>query len=202
MLSCEEIMAAGPVTSMEFRRAMGHFATGVTVVTVEREAGYVHGMTANSFASVSLEPPLVSVCVDHRARLLPLLKEKLRFGVNVLKREVYLDAGKDSAARKRFVPAFVQAVRIARCWRPHDCYRGGRSGKILRWRAAAFLSRAISLHFRKAVILSGFSANLQSDRVLRRIERPNGPSFHSEFPKAAGKICGACRLQEFRRDVP
>ena len=42
-------------------------------------------MTANSFASVSLEPPLVSVCVDHRARLLPMLKEKQRFGVNVLK---------------------------------------------------------------------------------------------------------------------
>jgi flavin reductase (DIM6/NTAB) family NADH-FMN oxidoreductase RutF len=78
-------MAAGPVTSTEFRRAMGHFATGVTVVTVEREAGHVHGMTANSFASVSLSPPLVSVCVDHRARLLPLLKEKQRFGVNVLK---------------------------------------------------------------------------------------------------------------------
>ena len=80
-------MAAGPVSSTEFRRAMGHFATGVTVVTVEREDGCVHGMTANSFASVSLEPPLVSVCVDHRARLLPLLKEKKRFGVNVLKRE-------------------------------------------------------------------------------------------------------------------
>jgi flavin reductase (DIM6/NTAB) family NADH-FMN oxidoreductase RutF len=80
-------MASSPVTSTEFRRAMGHFATGVTVVTVEREPGHVHGMTANSFASVSLEPPLVSVCVDHRARLLPLLKEKQRFGVNVLKRE-------------------------------------------------------------------------------------------------------------------
>jgi flavin reductase len=72
---------------MEFRRALGHFATGVTVITVEREPGHVHGMTANSFASVSLQPPLVSVCVDHRARALPLLKEKLRFGVNVLKQE-------------------------------------------------------------------------------------------------------------------
>ena len=72
---------------MEFRRALGHFATGVTVITVERENGHVHGMTANSFASVSLEPPLISVCVDHRARLLPLLKEKQRFGVNVLKQE-------------------------------------------------------------------------------------------------------------------
>jgi len=57
------------------------------VITVERENGHVHGMTANSFASVSLEPPLISVCVDHRARLLPLLKEKQRFGVNVLKQE-------------------------------------------------------------------------------------------------------------------
>ncbi|MBS1840170.1 MAG: flavin reductase family protein [Acidobacteria bacterium] len=80
-------MLAGPLTSTEFRRALGHFATGVTVVTVERDAGFVHGMTANSFASVSLDPPLVSVCVDHRARLLPLLKEKQRFGVNVLRRE-------------------------------------------------------------------------------------------------------------------
>src|SRR5580765_3772062 len=80
-------MVSGPVTSTEFRRALGHFATGVTVITVEREPGQVHGMTANSFASVSLDPPLVSVCVDHRARTLPLLKEKQRFGVNVLKQD-------------------------------------------------------------------------------------------------------------------
>jgi flavin reductase (DIM6/NTAB) family NADH-FMN oxidoreductase RutF len=72
---------------MEFRRALGHLATGVTVITVEREPGHVHGMTANSFASVSLDPPLVSVCVDHRARALTLLKEKQRFGVNVLKQD-------------------------------------------------------------------------------------------------------------------
>ena len=80
-------MTATTLPALEFRRALGHFATGVTVVTAEREAGQVHGMTANSFASVSLEPPLISVCVDHRARLLPLLKEKERFGVNVLKQD-------------------------------------------------------------------------------------------------------------------
>jgi flavin reductase (DIM6/NTAB) family NADH-FMN oxidoreductase RutF len=78
-------MPATPLPALEFRRALGHFATGVTVVTVEREPGSVHGMTANSFASVSLDPPLISVCVDHRARLLLMLKEKKRFGVNVLK---------------------------------------------------------------------------------------------------------------------
>ena len=80
-------MAVRPLPSLEFRRALGHFATGVTVVTVERDSGYVHGMTANSFASVSLEPPLISVCVDERARILPMLKEKQRFGVNVLKQD-------------------------------------------------------------------------------------------------------------------
>jgi len=80
-------MSSMPLTSLDFRRALGQFATGVTVVTVESTPGQVHGMTANSFTSVSLEPPLVSVCVAQRAHLLPLLKEKRVFGINVLKEE-------------------------------------------------------------------------------------------------------------------
>jgi flavin reductase (DIM6/NTAB) family NADH-FMN oxidoreductase RutF len=98
---------------MKFRRAMGHFATGVTVVTVEREPGLVHGMTANSFASVSLEPPLVSICVDHRARLMPLLQEKRRFGVNVLKHdqraysEFFAGVEQDSDAQERLGVRFI-----------------------------------------------------------------------------------------------
>lgn len=75
------------LTAAQFRRALGQFATGVAVVTVEREAGRVHGMTANSFASVSLKPLLILVCVDQRARLLTLLEEKRRFGVSVLSAE-------------------------------------------------------------------------------------------------------------------
>ncbi len=71
------------VTSAEFRRALGCFATGVTVITVDYE-GQVQGMTANAFASVSLDPPLVLVCVDHRARTHAHLHAKKRFGVNVL----------------------------------------------------------------------------------------------------------------------
>ena len=70
--------------SAMFRRVAGTFATGVTVVTVEREPGQVHGMTANSFTSVSLDPLLVSVCVDHDARLLSFLKAQRRFGVSIL----------------------------------------------------------------------------------------------------------------------
>jgi flavin reductase (DIM6/NTAB) family NADH-FMN oxidoreductase RutF len=78
-------MPPTPISEKDFREALGHFVTGVTVVTVERAPGQVHGMTANSFTSVSLHPPLVLVCVDHRARLLSLLKEKRHFGVSVLK---------------------------------------------------------------------------------------------------------------------
>src|SRR6266568_1634537 len=54
-------------TPAAFRRALGQFATGVTVVTVEREPGQVYGMTANSFTAVSLEPLLILVCVEQRA---------------------------------------------------------------------------------------------------------------------------------------
>jgi flavin reductase (DIM6/NTAB) family NADH-FMN oxidoreductase RutF len=78
-------MSPTPIPEKEFRQTLGHFVTGVTVVTAERASGQVHGMTANAFTSVSLQPPLVLICVDHRARLLSLLKEKRHFGISVLK---------------------------------------------------------------------------------------------------------------------
>jgi flavin reductase (DIM6/NTAB) family NADH-FMN oxidoreductase RutF len=56
-------------------------------VTAESSPGRVHGMTANSFNSVSLDPPLISVCVAQHAHLLPLVKEKRVFGINVLKED-------------------------------------------------------------------------------------------------------------------
>jgi flavin reductase (DIM6/NTAB) family NADH-FMN oxidoreductase RutF len=80
-------MAANPLSALEFRHALGQFATGVTVVTAERAPGLVHGMTANSFASVSLEPALILICVDQRAHLLPMVRAKKRFGVSVLKED-------------------------------------------------------------------------------------------------------------------
>jgi len=78
-------MSSAPLTSLDFRRALSQFATGVTIVTVEWATRRVHGMTANAFTSVSLEPPLVSVCVDERAQLLPLIRDRRAFGINVLK---------------------------------------------------------------------------------------------------------------------
>ncbi len=71
------------LNSLEFRKAMGCFATGVTIITVDLE-GEVHGMTANAFASVSLDPMLVLVCVDHSTRTHAHLHAKKRFGINVL----------------------------------------------------------------------------------------------------------------------
>ena len=63
---------------------MGRFATGVTVITVARGPDQVHGMTANSFTSVSLDPMLVLVCVGRNAQSLTLLRAQKRFGVNIL----------------------------------------------------------------------------------------------------------------------
>jgi flavin reductase (DIM6/NTAB) family NADH-FMN oxidoreductase RutF len=71
------------LSQSEFRKAMGCFATGVTIITLDLESE-VHGMTANAFASVSLDPPLVLVCVDHSARTHAHLHAKKRFGVNIL----------------------------------------------------------------------------------------------------------------------
>ena len=69
--------------AIAFRRTLGMFATGVTILTT-RVGGQVHGMTANAFMSVSLRPPLVLVSIDRRARMCDLLHEGRRFGVNVL----------------------------------------------------------------------------------------------------------------------
>ncbi len=63
---------------------LGRFATGVTVLTMTGPDHRPHGMTASSLASVSLEPPLVLVCVDHAARLHPLIMSADAFVVNVL----------------------------------------------------------------------------------------------------------------------
>ncbi len=69
--------------AVAFRRTMGMFATGVTVLTT-RTADQVHGMTANAFMSVSLAPPLVLISLDRRAKLCAMLHEGTPFGVSVL----------------------------------------------------------------------------------------------------------------------
>jgi flavin reductase (DIM6/NTAB) family NADH-FMN oxidoreductase RutF len=93
-------------TQDQFRRAMAAFATGVTVVTVDDD-GRVHGMTANAFTSVSLEPQLVLVCVDHKAQTHAHLTARKRFGINVLSEaqaaisEHYADPERNVASAER-----------------------------------------------------------------------------------------------------
>ena len=67
----------------QFRTAMGKFATGITVIATEVE-GEVHGMTANAFMSVSLDPKLVVISVRDQARILSKLQESKIFSVNIL----------------------------------------------------------------------------------------------------------------------
>ncbi len=66
-----------------FRQVAGRFATGVTVITTG-EGGRFHGMTANAFATVSLSPMLVLVCVDKTAHTYPVLHQSQVFAVNIL----------------------------------------------------------------------------------------------------------------------
>jgi flavin reductase (DIM6/NTAB) family NADH-FMN oxidoreductase RutF len=68
----------------EFRQLLGRFATGVTILTVATPEGRPLGMTANSVASVSLHPPLVSVCVDREAEMHEAVLRVREFVVNVL----------------------------------------------------------------------------------------------------------------------
>jgi flavin reductase (DIM6/NTAB) family NADH-FMN oxidoreductase RutF len=76
-----------PVTTEDFKRAAGSFPTGVTVVTTMDAGGRPYGCTANSFTSVSLDPPLVLCCLDRRAPSLAAIRERGQFAINVLSAE-------------------------------------------------------------------------------------------------------------------
>ena len=80
-----EIMSETGVTTDLFRSAWSNYATGVTVIsTIEADGETVHGMTANSVNSISLEPPLASITVGHERNTHPLVKRNGRFGLSVL----------------------------------------------------------------------------------------------------------------------
>ncbi len=68
----------------ELRRIMGHFATGVTVITTRDRSGIPFGLTANAFTSLSLNPPLVLICVDKAVQCYPCFEESKVFAVNIL----------------------------------------------------------------------------------------------------------------------
>lgn len=69
--------------SDQLRQVMSHWPSGVTVIAAQYQ-GETRGMTASSFTSVSLEPPLILVCINETAQLWPLLEKAGRFTVNLL----------------------------------------------------------------------------------------------------------------------
>ena len=72
-----------PFNTRQFRSALGYFATGVTVITT-RHGQHTHGMTANAFISVSLDPPLVLASLDNRSHMHHILPDIGRYGISVL----------------------------------------------------------------------------------------------------------------------
>lgn len=75
------------VSGEEFRRACGRFATGVAVASVTDERGGAHGLTVSSFTSVSLEPPLVLICLGHEVTMIEAFRGASHFGINILREE-------------------------------------------------------------------------------------------------------------------
>ncbi len=67
-----------------FRAVLGRFASGITVVTARDAQGTPHGMTISAFSSLSLDPPLVLICVGNDATMAPVMASTETFAVNVL----------------------------------------------------------------------------------------------------------------------
>jgi 3-hydroxy-9,10-secoandrosta-1,3,5(10)-triene-9,17-dione monooxygenase reductase component len=98
-----------------FRRVMGHFVTGVTVVTA-LEGDRPFGITVNALSSVSLEPPLVMIALDRRRFLTPIVRLSGRYGVNILSED-------QQALSDCFAGAPVEPGREAFCgasWHPGE----------------------------------------------------------------------------------
>lgn len=87
------------MTQAEFRKVCSRFATGVAVLTVCDATGSPHGLTVNSFTSVSAEPPLVLVCIDNGCTLMPLFENAAHFGLSFLEEQQ-----QDLSTRFAFVP--------------------------------------------------------------------------------------------------
>jgi flavin reductase (DIM6/NTAB) family NADH-FMN oxidoreductase RutF len=73
-----------PIEAKEFRRLLGHFAAGVTIITTTGKDAKPYGLTATAFCSVSLDPPLVLICVDKKAESHPHVEASRSFAVNLL----------------------------------------------------------------------------------------------------------------------
>jgi flavin reductase (DIM6/NTAB) family NADH-FMN oxidoreductase RutF len=129
-------LAPAPFTTRELRDAFGCFATGVAVITTLEPGGAPVGLTANSFTSVSLDPPLLLFCLDRRSTRLPAFEIADRFAANVLhagqeplsarfsRREA--DGQPDAiwASGGAGLPLLADAMAVFEC-RKHAVHEGG-----------------------------------------------------------------------------
>ena len=76
-----------PIDPSTFRATLGRFASGITVITARDTSGRDVGMTVSAFSSLSLDPPLVLICIDNGASVAPVLEQCEKFAVNVLSDE-------------------------------------------------------------------------------------------------------------------
>ena len=119
--------AAKAFEPRDLRGIFGTFATGVTVISAESVSGEVTGATANSFTSVSLDPPLVLVCFDRASRTLGAMRSSGRFAIQILSqdqeqvawhfagRQMEEDAPVLSGKTERGVPCLEDALCVIDC---------------------------------------------------------------------------------------
>lgn len=124
------------ISKNEFRAALGRFASGVTVVTLKDADGRLHGITVSAFCSVSLEPPMILVCIDKRTGSHDAFKESGYFVVNILhENQQYLSdqfashltdkyEGIDYFENNRDIPVLKNALANLECRLVHF-YDGG-----------------------------------------------------------------------------
>jgi flavin reductase (DIM6/NTAB) family NADH-FMN oxidoreductase RutF len=133
-----------PISIDDFRAVMSRWCSGITVITA-RHGDRVHGMVANSFTGVSVDPPTVLFCADHKTRTYPLLKEARAFAVNILTQDqeesFRIFAGQkaeseaDKFAGEETVTAVTGAPVLKHCLAWFDCritaeYPGGHTHTI------------------------------------------------------------------------
>ncbi len=124
---------SGGIDPAAFRRAAGCFATGVSIVAAEDEHGRRAGVTANSFVSVSLEPPLVSVALARSLVSMPVFERASHFAISVL-------AEGDETLAARF------ASRGADKWSETACERGLGGAPLIGGAVATFECERYAMH--------------------------------------------------------
>ncbi len=153
-----------PIDDAQFKLAMSHFASGVTVVTTEHD-GRQYGMTVASFASLSLHPPLVLVCVEKSVKSHDAIASAGKFGVSILEagqqdisnkfasRSDDKFAGVDVRTGELGVPLIGGALTAVEC-RLHETLPGGDH--------SIFVGEVVAIHTSEGVPLvyyrSGYRA--------------------------------------------